>query len=470
MILAHGGRRSQELIKLHKNKGPILRTAPNQLSFGSVRAIKDIYGHGTPCTKDESYVLLSGTHMHLADVVGKAEHARKRKVLSSAYALKNLEAWEYKVADKVQRMIEQFDKLCTDPLKPGTFPHPQDLTIDYRMWTNFFSLDAIADIGLSELLGLTAQGHDRVVAQRKNGTLYEAPLRQCLYPTARKQSLLVWSYDWYKFIDKFSNVIPFYRSMSESSKGWDDIILHRGNKRLERYRAGEKLDDFFQALMEDKNGTPNNLEWGEILAEVNIMMNAGSVTTAIAIANVTYQLLKHPQVMKKLREELDSVLEPDEVVASYDKVKHLPYLRACLDESLRLWPPTPHGLPRQTPPEGLTIMGEYIPGDTTVSISALVAHRDETAFPEADKFIPERWLGEKGKELQPYFVTFSAGARGCIGRNISYLEQTVLVASVIHRYEFALRPGFELDRLETMNHILGPMPVKAWRRNLSTEA
>jgi cytochrome P450 len=63
-------------------------------------------------------------------------------------------------------------------------------------------------------------------------------------------------------------------------------------------------------------------------------------------------------------------------------------------------------------------------------------------------------------------VTFSAGARGCIGRNISYLEQTVCVASILHRYDMALAPGFEMQRLETMNHILGPVPVKMWRRQL----
>lgn len=42
--------------------------------------------------------------------------------------------------------------------------------------------------------------------------------------------------------------------------GWDDIILHRGNKRLERYRAREKINDFFQALIEDKNSNPHTLE------------------------------------------------------------------------------------------------------------------------------------------------------------------------------------------------------------------
>ena len=54
-------------------------------------------------------------HFNLADVVDKPDHARKRKVLSSAYALKNLESWEFKVTDKVQRMFKHFDKVCTEP-------------------------------------------------------------------------------------------------------------------------------------------------------------------------------------------------------------------------------------------------------------------------------------------------------------------------------------------------------------------
>ncbi|POR35605.1 Uncharacterized protein TPAR_04203 [Tolypocladium paradoxum] len=464
MILAHGGNRSTHLAKLHKTQ-PVLRTGPNSLSFGSVKAIKDIYGHGTPCTKEEAYTLTAGTHFHLADVVDKGEHARKRKVLSSAYALKNLERWEHKVADKASRMLAQIDKRCSSPLPKGqSYADPGEPLVDFRSWINFFSLDAIADIGLSEQLGLLDQGHDRVVAQRPDGSTFEVGLRECLYPTARKQSLLLWSYDYYKFLDKISNILPFYRSMSRSAAGWDAIVLRLASLRLDRYRAGEKLDDFFQALMEDKNGAAHGLEWGEIVAEVGIMMNAGSVTTAIAITNALHQLLRSPRAMGLLREELDAALEPDEVIAPYDKVKHLPYLRACLDESLRLFPPTPQGLPRKTPPEGTTIMGRYVPGNTTVSVSALVAHRDETAFPDAEQYIPERFLGESGKGLQSSFIAFSAGARGCIGRNISYLEQAVLLASLVHRYEFAMAKGFEMQRLETMNHILGEMPLKVWRR------
>ncbi|KAH8163430.1 hypothetical protein CIB48_g4838 [Xylaria polymorpha] len=430
--------RSRTLLERHREH-PVLRIGPNSLSYGTYRAIKDIYGHGTKCTKGDFYQTLAGTHYHLADVVDKGEHARKRKVLSAAYALSNLETWEYKVADKVERFIRGADKACTSPLKAGHVrPDPEDLTFDYRAWANFFTLDAIADIGLSERLGFLDKGNDLVKAERMDGTLFEVNYRACIHATARAQTSIAWADKWYSFNKWLTSIVsPSFRRYWKLNQGWDGIVYHRATQRLKRYQEGEKLNDFFQCLMEDKEGRPQGLEWGEIVAEVSIMMNAGSDTTAIAMNNAMYWLLRHPECMARLRRELDAVLENDEVIAPYDKVKHLPYLRACLDEALRITRPTTFGLPRKTPPEGAYILGDFIPGNTTVSISAYVAHRDESVFPDPERFNPDRWLGEKGKELQPYFITFSAGARGCIGRNISYLEQTVLLASVVHRYELA---------------------------------
>ncbi|KAI0101597.1 hypothetical protein GGR51DRAFT_563285 [Nemania sp. FL0031] len=76
-----------------------------------------------------------------------------------------------------------------------------------RQWTNYFTLDAITDIGLSQSLGLLDRGNDRVTAQRPDGSTFETDIRQALYPTARKQSLLLWSYDHYKLLDKISNIV-----------------------------------------------------------------------------------------------------------------------------------------------------------------------------------------------------------------------------------------------------------------------
>ncbi|KAF5663444.1 cytochrome P450 monooxygenase oxidoreductase [Fusarium circinatum] len=185
--------------------------------------------------------------------------------------------------------------------------------------------------------------------------------------------------------------------------------------------------------------------------------------------NFMYWILKYPSCMMKHREEIDSVLDHEEIVAPYDKVKHLPYLRVCLDESLRIAPSTTFGLPRRTSLEDWNILSDYIPGDTKVSISAYVAHRDPQVFPEPESYAPERWLGEKSRSSQLYFVV-RAGAPSCIGRNISYLEQTVLLASAVHRYEWALPyPEWEPEHRETMNLAPGSMPLKVWRRDFGVE-
>lgn len=76
--------------------------------------------------------------------------------------------------------------------------------------------------------------------------------------------------------------------MDKLARDWDGMPVELAYKRLQRYRAGEELDDFPQTLMEDKNGHPNDSGWGEIVAEVSIMMNTGSAKTAIAVTNVLY--------------------------------------------------------------------------------------------------------------------------------------------------------------------------------------
>jgi cytochrome P450 len=146
------------------------------------------------------------------------------------------------------------------------------------------------------------------------------------------------------------------------------------------------------------------------VAEISIMMNVDSGTTAIAVTKVIYQLTKNAKVLRRVTEEVDTAVEDDEDehesgMLAYDKVKHFPYLQACLDESLLLFLPKPHDLPRETPPDGTSILGHYVTGGVTVSMSALITHRQESVFPQADKCNPESYLGEEGKALQPFFLS-----------------------------------------------------------------
>jgi len=272
MLLSYRNFRSKAIYEQHLQGKSVIRTGPNSLSFSDMRAIRDIYGHSTRCTKDGNYVIQSGTHTHLADVVDKKEHARKRKVLSSAYALKNLESWEFKVADKVEKLMAQFDKRCCEAGKPDT-------VVDYRPWTNWFTLDAISDIGLSNTLGFLDNASDRTTGERLDGSTYECNFRECLYANSKATSVLSYCYEWYKEVCKLSKLSPYFNKLWKLDEDWSGIPRFQARLRFERYQAGEQLDDFFSALMEDKGANKNNLEWGEIVAEVTIMLNAGSTTS-----------------------------------------------------------------------------------------------------------------------------------------------------------------------------------------------
>ncbi|GKZ39166.1 hypothetical protein AbraIFM66950_012003 [Aspergillus brasiliensis] len=464
-----GSIRSAKLAAMHKIH-PVIRIGPNSLSYGHPDAYADIYGHGTKCVKDTFYQTEKTTHFNLGNVIEKAEHTRKRKMLAVAFSARNVQRWEFKVANAVKEFIRACDRHCTVPLEEGCIPDSRDLRFDFRTWSNFFTIDAIGDIALSERLGLLTAGDDDVTAETIEGREYTASYRDCLHASKIAHTRIAFADKWYHFNSRYTTrLIPSYRKLWKLADGWNDIVHYHASKRLKRYLAGEKLDDIFQYMLHNKDGHALNLEWGEMAAETAVILDAGSATTAIALNNVIYWLLRNPSCLARLQEEIDQVLDPEDIVAPYDKVKNLPYLQACLDESLRITPPFSYNLPRRTPPEGAYILGEFVSGNTTVSMSSYVAHRDEEAFPEAEKYIPERWLDGKRKNIQSNFVPFSAGSRGCIGRNISYLEQTVLVASVVHRYEFSLpSPGWEQDRVEVTNLLPGPLPLKVWLRERAT--
>ncbi|KAF5228073.1 hypothetical protein FAUST_11332 [Fusarium austroamericanum] len=466
--LSHTGKRSETLAAEHERRGEaILRIGPNALSFNHPQAVRDIYGHQTKCTKDHKETVLAGTHRNLFDVVDKGEHSRKRRLLSAAFATRNLAKWEFKVRYTTQRLLDAFDPRCTAPLKPNTAPDPEDLTVEFNNWINLWTIEAINYIALSSKMTLLNTGTDDVIAETSDGTLYPARYRQSQNHSAMVKSVFCWEYELYPWLRRISKVVPNkWKSYWATSAPWGDVCYHQAKERLRRDQAGEKLDDFFSCLMHDKNGIANELEWGEIVAEISAIIDAGAETTAIALTHLLQLLISHPTQLQKLRAEIADVMDEDDVIAPLEKVKDLPYLKACLDEGLRLIPPVSSGLPRRTPPEGANIMDTWIPGNTSVSMTIWSAHHNEDIYPESYAFKPERWLDPKErKRMEPFFIPFSAGARGCIGRNISYLEQQIVVSTLVHRYDFAMpTKDFKVSRFEAFNLIMGQLPIKIWRR------
>ena len=108
----------------------------------------------------------------------------------------------------------------------------------------------------------------------------------------------------------------------------------------------------------------------EIKATCRILIIAGSETTATLLSGATFLLLKNPSAMKKAVDEVRNNFVHASDITFASVTAQLPYLDACLEESLRLYPPVPSVLPRRTGPEGDIINGRFIPPDVSKSLDS----------------------------------------------------------------------------------------------------
>jgi len=130
----------------------------------------------------------------------------------------------------------------------------------------------------------------------------------------------------------------------------------------------------------------------------------------------------------------------------------LPLLDAIIQETLRMHPPVPSGLPRDTPREGMYIDGVFIPPDTHVSCPTWTIQRDERYFTRGHQWIPDRWFGKSGliKDKKAFFP-FSVGPRNCAGKYFTLMEQKILLAKVVMAFEINFAPGE--DGMEMMTNM-----------------
>ena len=256
-------------LHLQHQRHPILRLGPNTLSFADVGAIKDIYGHGTSCRKDDVYILTMGSHAHVLNVLDREDHARKRRMLSHAFATRNLEQWEFKISDKIKSLVTQLDQKCTTPLSVGEQASSSDLTVNFRLWSNLFTIDAIADIALSEKLGMLDSGTDMIQADGMDDPLnYIRSLHAAGYMT----SLFVGTTEWFSFLKALSSLLsPHWRKQWEYGQNFGSIAAALAGKRLQKHENGDRLSDILACLIEDKAGKSRCLDRGEIQAETHLL-------------------------------------------------------------------------------------------------------------------------------------------------------------------------------------------------------
>jgi cytochrome P450 len=215
------------------------------------------------------YSTPAGPHRSLLDCVDKQEHSEKRKRLAAAFSTKHLQDWQHKIVDKCNRLITQFDRHCISQVDSKNVSGGR--MIDFRKWSNLFTIEAIADIALSDHLGLLEAGDDTVVALDDKGNSRQVQFIKSLHGIGRMAAPIVWSSSGYRVLKRFCSIFSTsYAKELENNSSFDDVVRQMTMCRLQKYKSGQKLDDFFTCLVEDKQGQATNLAIGEIVAEVSV--------------------------------------------------------------------------------------------------------------------------------------------------------------------------------------------------------
>jgi cytochrome P450 len=214
----------------------------------------------------------------------------------------------------------------------------------------------------------------------------------------------------------------------------------RVSKRLEKGRdADTEGVDLWSLVLAQKEG--RGLTRGEMDANASLFMIAGTETTATLVSGMTFLLLRNPEHMKTLVDEIRTAFASTNDM-TMERLAALPYLAACIKEAFRLYPPVALGLPRLTPPNGSTVAGHFIPPHTALTIPQHAMYTLETNFKRPMEYLPQRWLGDEEFDsdekqcLQP----FSVGSRDCVGKNMAYHEMRLIMAKVLYSFDLELCP------------------------------
>ncbi|SNZ15644.1 Cytochrome P450 [Natronoarchaeum philippinense] len=221
-----------------------------------------------------------------------------------------------------------------------------------------------------------------------------------------------------------------YHAAIETLEGViDDIVA-------ERRDAVEDRSDLLSILLRARED--GDIDDRQVRDELMTMLLAGHDTTALALTYTWYLLSEHPEVERKVHEEIDAVVDGRPTFAD---VRELSYVRNVLDEAMRLYPPV-YAMFRQ-PDRDVEIEGYDVPAGSLVMLSQWATHRDPRYFEEPEEFRPERWA-ESDHPTYAYFP-FGAGPRSCIGKQFSLTEATIVLATIAREYRLDRVDDGELD-------------------------
>ncbi|XP_041377110.1 cytochrome P450 27C1-like [Gigantopelta aegis] len=219
---------------------------------------------------------------------------------------------------------------------------------------------------------------------------------------------------------------------------------------------GERVD-FLTHLM-----AGNKMTKEEITNNIIEILMGGVDTAANSMSFLFYSLAKHSGVQKKLQTEVDNLLGGRP--ANYEDLQSMPYLKAVVKETLRMYPPIP--VNARIMQDDITIDNYTVPKGTCILLNNYTMSRDATIFNEPESFIPERWLREESRHWHPFSaIPFGYGARACIGRRLAETEMYLATIQICQNFSLVLSDKFDITPSVRTQLTPGPeLPIQLEER------
>ncbi|WP_295823306.1 cytochrome P450 [uncultured Deinococcus sp.] len=226
---------------------------------------------------------------------------------------------------------------------------------------------------------------------------------------------------------------PANRRATRAGAALDTVVARIIAQRRAAPEPGSDLLGLLLAARDEDGG--GGLTDAEVRDEVMTLFLAGHETTANLLTFLFLEFARHPDVQARARAEVRAVLagrDPDAADA-----RALPYVNACIQEALRLYPPA-WIVPRQAT-EPVTVAGYDLPAGANVSVNIFLMQRSARFWPRPAMYDPQRWL--VGARTPDAFMPFGAGARMCIGNHLALLEATLITAALLQGLHYDVPGG-----------------------------
>ncbi|KAK5266971.1 hypothetical protein LTR99_006071 [Exophiala xenobiotica] len=427
MLTTYSGHQFEKHLAYHEKYGPVVRVGPKHVSISDSDQISVIYNITSKFNKSNFYTLFhakspNGNIPTVFSITDSQGHRDLKRPVGAAFAMSALLDLE-SLADECTTILQR--KL--DGL--------EGQNIDFGTWLHWYAFDVIMYLTFSNSMGFMEREQDvqGIISAIEGRLFYNSIIGQV--PSVHKFLL------GNRFISKLADMIPTLARLNSSQY----IVNFAGQQLSRRQTAAAEhgKKDIVARFKRIKEGEQVITD-KELLGHAASNVFAGSDTTAISLRAMFYYLCKNPHTYKKLVDEIldfDARGELSEYI-TYGEAQRMPYFQACVREALRMHPAVGQLLERIVPVEGATVSGHYLPGGTIVGMNPWVAARDKNVYgADVDLFRPERWIeaDEKTVKLMDRnWLAFGAGARTCMGKNISLMEMSKLVPQLLRRYHVEL--------------------------------